>query len=57
MRRIPAWIILILAVLAVVLIIVGYQVRHEAGILPMILGILWALFVLGSAPKIFSQKH
>ena len=56
MHRIPAWILLILAALAVTLVIVGEHELEENGPLPMTLGIIWALFVLASAPKVFSQK-
>ncbi len=56
MRRIPAWILLVLALLTAALLIVGIRERHEIGPLPIALGVLWGLFVLGSAPKIFSQK-
>ena len=40
----------------------GYDVhmnvrgRHHIGPLPVALGIMWGLFVLASAPKVFSQK-
>lgn len=56
MKRIPAWILLVLAILTVALLVIGWHDRHEVGLLPFILGIVWGLFVLGSAPKIFSQK-
>ena len=55
-HRIPAWILLIVAALAVTLVVVGEHELEEIGPLPMTLGILWGLFVLASAPKVFSQK-
>jgi hypothetical protein len=54
-RRIPAWILLVLAVLTAALLYVGWDERHHLGYVPLALGVLWALFVLGSAPKIFKQ--
>jgi hypothetical protein len=55
-HRIPAWILLCLAALTVTLVIVGWNERHHIGPLPVALGIMWGLFVLASAPKVFSQK-
>lgn len=55
-RRIPAWILLVLAILTAALLIVGIHEREHIGPVPMILAVLWGLFVLGSAPQIFSQK-
>jgi hypothetical protein len=45
----------ILVLLTAVLLVVGYEDRHEVGPVPMILGGLWVLFILASAPKIFSR--
>lgn len=56
MHRIPAWILLVLTALTVTLVIVGWNERHEVGPLPLVLGIMWGLFVLASAPKVFSQR-
>lgn len=56
MRRLPPWIVAVLAVISVVLLWVGWTDRHEAGYLPFILGIGWALFTLASAGGILSQK-
>jgi hypothetical protein len=56
MRRLPPWIVAVLAVISVVLLWVGWTDRHEAGYLPFILGIGWALFTLASAGGVLSQK-
>lgn len=56
MHRIPAWMLLFIAALSAALLIVGWHERHEISLLPFILGIAWALFVLASAPRVFSQK-
>ena len=56
MHRIPAWILIVIAGLTVALLIVGWDERHHIGYVPFILGVLWALFVLASLPRMFSQK-
>lgn len=48
MRGLPAWMIALLAGLTALLILVGWEDRHEAGYLPFILGIVFALFTLGA---------
>lgn len=55
-RRIAPWILLVIALLSAALLWVGIDERHEIGPVPMILGGLWALFVLASAPLVFSQR-
>jgi hypothetical protein len=45
----------ILVVLTALLLWVGIDERHEIGPVPMILGVLWVLFILAAAPKIFSR--
>lgn len=44
-----------LAVLTAVLLWVGIDERHEVGPVPMVLGGLWAIFVLAAAPRVFSR--
>lgn len=56
MRRLPPWIVAVLAVISVVLLWVGWTDRHEAGYLPFILGIGWALFTMACAAGVLSQK-
>ena len=48
MRRLPGWILLIFIAMSVLLIVVGWSDHDEAGYLPFILGIAWALFTLAS---------
>ncbi len=48
MRGLPAWMIGVLVVLAVILLTVGWDERHEAGPVPFIMGIVFALFALGA---------
>ena len=45
----------VLAALAGLLLWVGIKERHEVGPVPIVLAVIWALFVLGAAPKIFSR--
>lgn len=55
MKRLPPWMLLVIAVLTVLLLWVGIKERHEVGPVPTILGVIWAVFVLASVPKIFSR--
>lgn len=48
MRGLPIWMLLLLGVLAALLLVGGWQDRHEAGILPFLLGIGFALFTLAA---------
>ena len=48
MRGLPVWMLAVLVGLTVVLVWVGWHDRHEAGYLPFVLGILFALFTLAS---------
>lgn len=55
MKRLPLWIILITAVVAALLIVVGYRERADIGYVPLILGVVWALFTLGAAKNVFAD--
>lgn len=48
MRGLPVWILAVLVVLTGLLLYVGWHDRHEAGYLPFILGIVFALFTLAA---------
>lgn len=48
MRGLPGWMILVMAALTAVLLYVGYGERHEAGWLPFVMGVVFALFTLGA---------
>ncbi len=48
MRGLPAWMLAMLAGLTALLLVIGWQDRHEAGYLPFVLGIGFALFTLAS---------
>jgi hypothetical protein len=48
MRGLPIWIITLLIGLTALLIVIGWHDRHEAGYLPFIMGIIFALFTLGA---------
>ena len=49
MKGLPAWILGGMAILSALLLIIGWNDRHEAGYLPFIMGIVFAVFVLASA--------
>jgi hypothetical protein len=48
MRGLPVWILAVMVVLTGLLLVIGWQDRHEAGYLPFIMGIVFALFTLAS---------
>lgn len=48
MRGLPVWMIALIAGLSALLLIIGWDDRHEAGYLPFAFGILFALFTLGA---------
>ena len=48
MRGLPVWILGLLMALTVALLWVGWHDRHEAGYLPFVMGIIFALFTLGA---------
>ena len=48
MRGLPVWILALLTGLSALLLVIGWHDRHEAGYLPFVLGIIFALFTLGA---------
>jgi hypothetical protein len=48
MRGLPAWMLALLVALTVLLLLIGWEDRHEAGYLPFVIGVLFALFTLAS---------
>jgi hypothetical protein len=54
-RRLPIWMLSIVAVLTALLMWVGIDERHEVGPVPIILASIWALFVLASLPRVFKR--
>ncbi len=55
MKRLPAWMIGMLVLLTALLLWVGIDERHHIGPVPIVLGVIWVLFILATAPKIFSR--
>lgn len=49
MKGLPIWMLGLLVVLTGLLLYIGWHDRHEAGYLPFIMGIFFALFTLASA--------
>lgn len=48
MKGLPPWTLAGLAVLAVLLLVIGWDDRGEAGYVPFIMGVLFALFTLAA---------
>ena len=48
MRGLPIWMIGLVAILSALLLVIGWHDRDEAGYLPFIMGIVFALFTLGA---------
>ncbi len=48
MRGLPVWMLTLLAVLTALLLVIGWHDRHEAGYLPFIMGVLFAVFTLSA---------
>lgn len=48
MKGLPSWMLMVLVGLTALLLVVGWDDRHEAGYLPFIMGILFALFALAA---------
>jgi hypothetical protein len=48
MRGLPIWMLLLLSVLTALLLVFGWHDQEEAGILPFLLGVVFALFTLAS---------
>ena len=48
MRGLPAWMLAVLAGLTALLLVIGWDDRGEAGYLPFVMGVLFALFTLAA---------
>jgi hypothetical protein len=48
MRGLPAWMLALLLALTVLLLVIGWHDRGEAGYLPFVMGIIFALFTLAA---------
>ncbi|MGA0068090.1 MAG: hypothetical protein ACO3PB_01330 [Miltoncostaeaceae bacterium] len=55
MKKLPIWIVTTLFLLGIITTYVGWIDRHEVGYLPFALGVVWILFSLASAPRIFAD--
>jgi len=54
-KRLPIWIISALLVLGALTTWGGWYDRDEVGYIPFVLGILWLLFALAAAPRVFAD--
>lgn len=48
MKGLPVWILAVMVALTALLLVVGWQDREEAGYLPFIMGIIFALFTFAA---------
>ncbi|MGD9696553.1 MAG: hypothetical protein AB7V42_12970 [Thermoleophilia bacterium] len=48
MRGLPIWILALMTALSALLIVIGWHDRHEAGYLPFVMGIVFAVFTLAA---------
>jgi hypothetical protein len=48
MNGLPAWMLALLTALAALLLFYGWEDREEAGYLPFVMGIIFALFTLAA---------
>jgi hypothetical protein len=54
-KKLPIWIVTVLLLLGIITTYVGWIDRHEVGYIPFALGILFVLFALASAPRVFAD--
>jgi hypothetical protein len=54
-KKLPIWIVTVLLALGVLTTWIGWIDRHEVGYLPFALGIVWIIFALASAPRVFAD--
>ena len=55
MKRLPIWIVTTLLALGVLTTWGGWYDRDEVGYIPFALGVLWILFALAAAPRVFAD--
>ncbi len=48
MKGLPTWMLALLVALTAMLLAIGWEDRHEAGILPFVMGILFTIFTLAA---------
>jgi hypothetical protein len=56
MKRLPLWMIAVLAVLSVLMLWGGWHDRHEAGILPFITGVVWLALTVIALTRIAAPE-
>lgn len=55
MKKLPIWLVGMLLLLGLVTTWIGWIDRHEVGYIPFVLGIVWVLFALAAAPRVFAD--
>ena len=48
MRGLPIWMIGLVAILSALLLVIGWHDRDEAGYLPFVMGLIFAVFTLAA---------
>ena len=55
MKKLPIWMVTTLLLLGIITTYVGWIDRHEVGYIPFALWVIWVLFALASAPRVFAD--
>jgi hypothetical protein len=56
MKRLPVWMLLVMVVLSLLMIWAGWHDRDEAGILPFLMGLVWAAFTVVSVTRVAAPE-
>jgi hypothetical protein len=54
-KKLPIWLVGILLLLGLVTTWIGWIDRHEVGYIPFVLGVIWVVFALAAAPRVFAD--
>lgn len=57
MKRLPVWMLLVMVALSVLMLWAGWHDRDEAGILPFVIGIVWAAITLASLGRVAAPER
>jgi hypothetical protein len=54
-KKLPIWLVGMLLLLGLVTTWIGWIDRHEVGYIPFVLGVIWIVFALAAAPRVFAD--
>ena len=57
MKRLPLWMIAVMAILAALMVWGGLHDIEEAGSLPVVVGVVWVVFTLACAGRVFASEN